>query len=193
MAFRRRFQAFLEALVLVLLGALALVVVAGVVFRKAGMALVWYDEIASILLAWLTWYGACLAALRRAHIGFPTLVERLDRPWRTAALVAREAVVIGFLAAAGWAGWRVLVVLEGTYLVSLPWMPAHVTQSVIPIGAALFIVAELLALPEVLRGAPATDAGPTGAVAGEAGPGVDRDPGPADERADDATPRDGAP
>jgi len=142
MTFRRRFQAFLEAIVLGLLAALALVVVLGVGFRKAGLALVWYDEIASILLAWLTYYGAGLAALQRAHIGFPTLVDRLDRPWRTLALVVREVAVMGFFVAAAWAGWRVLVVLDGTYLVSLPWMPARVTQSVIPLGAALFIVAE---------------------------------------------------
>ena len=73
---------FLEGAVLVLLAALALVVVVGVGFRKAGAALVWYDEVASILLAWLTYYGAALAALRRAHIGVPTLAERLTGRWR---------------------------------------------------------------------------------------------------------------
>ena len=57
--------------------ALALVVVLGVVFRRLGAALVWYDEVASILLAWLTFYGAALAALHRAHIGFPKLVDGL--------------------------------------------------------------------------------------------------------------------
>ena len=67
----------MEGAVLVLLAGLALVVVVGVGFRKAGAALVWYDEVASILLAWLTYYGAALAALRRAHIGVPTLTQRL--------------------------------------------------------------------------------------------------------------------
>lgn len=184
MAFRRRFETFLEVLVLGLLGTLALVVVLGVVFRKAGGALVWYDEVASILLAWLTYYGACLAALHRAHIGFPTVVEKLGRPWRTAVLLVREVVVIGFFVVAAWAGWRVLAVLEGTYLVSLPWMPARVTQSVIPLGSVLFIVAELLALPEVLRGAPATDA--ISAPAVDAGPTPEGDE-PAAADADRAT------
>ena len=68
---RTRFERLLEAIVLVLVGALAVVVVMGVGFRKFGAALVWYDEVASILLAWLTYYGAALAALKRAHIGFP--------------------------------------------------------------------------------------------------------------------------
>jgi hypothetical protein len=37
-------------------------------------------------------------------------------------------------------------------LVSLPWVPQRLTQSVIPIGAVLFIIAELVTLPEVWAG-----------------------------------------
>lgn len=154
---RRRLGAFLEAVVLVLLAALAVVVVVGVVFRKAGTSLVWYDEVASILLAWLTYYGAALAALRRAHIGVPTLVERLHGGARVAAVVLAEASVVGFFLVLAWAGARVLTVLAGTTLVSLPWFPTSVAQSVIPIGALLFVAAELLSLPDVL--APPRDGG----------------------------------
>ena len=63
---------------------------------------------------------------------------------RKVLIVVREAVVIGFFVMVAWAGWRVMAILDNTYLVSLPWLPARVTQSVIPIGAVLFIVAELL-------------------------------------------------
>jgi hypothetical protein len=42
-------------------------------------------------------------------------------------------------------------ILEGTTLVSLPWVPARVSQSVIPIGAVLFIVAELMGWEEERR------------------------------------------
>ena len=41
-------------------------------------------------------------------------------------------------------------VLEGDTLVSLPEVPTTLTQSVIPIGAALFIVAQILSFPEML-------------------------------------------
>ena len=129
--------------------ALALVVIAGVVFRKAGASLVWYDEVASILLVWLTYYGGSLAALDRAHIGFPRILESTTGLVRSVLIVVREAVVIGFFLMVAWTGWLVLRVLEGTYLVSLPWLPARFTQSVIPIGALLFIVAELLSLIKV--------------------------------------------
>ena len=148
---RNRFERLLEAIVLVLVAALALVVVMGVGFRKFGAALVWYDEVASILLAWLTYYGAALAALKRAHIGFPNLVRRLRRPWRIPVVVGGEAVVIAFFLVAGWAGWRVLVILEGSAMVSLPWVPTRLTQSVIPIGSVLFVIAQLMSLPEMLR------------------------------------------
>ena len=124
--------------------ALALIVVAGVVFRKAGAALVWYDEVASILLVWLTYYGACLAALVQAHIGFPKLVSAAGPRLRVLLTLVREAVIVVFFLVVAWAGWRVLLVLEGTNLVSLPWVPTRLTQSVIPVGALLFIAAEVL-------------------------------------------------
>lgn len=132
------------------MGALAIVVVVGVGFRKAGASLVWYDEVASILLAWLTYYGAALAALHRAHIGVPTLVERLEGVPRTVVVLLAEACVLAFFGVLAFAGVRVLAVLGGTSLVSLPWVPMSVAQSAIPIGAVLFIAAHLLSLPDAL-------------------------------------------
>ena len=153
---RRRFQKglqrALESTVVVLIVALALVVVLGVVFRKLGASLVWYDEVASILLAWLTFYGAALAALHRAHIGFPKLVDGLGPTLRRPLILLGEAFVLIFFLVVAWAGWRVFGILGGEMLVSLPWVPQRLTQSVIPIGAVLFIIAELVTLPEVWAG-----------------------------------------
>jgi len=144
-------EKLLENVVLVLMAALALLVVVAVLFRKAGAPLVWYDEVAPILLAWLTYYGAALAALKHAHIGFPKLVASTPRKFRPVLIAVRETFVVAFFSLAAWAGWRVMLVLDDTYLVSLPWMPARLTQSVIPIGAVLFIVAELVAVVERLE------------------------------------------
>ena len=148
---RAKFERLLESIVLILLGSLAALVVVAVLFRKAGASIVWYDEVASVLLAWLTYYCASLAALKRAHIGFPKLVLAAPLGLRRVLYATREIIVIGFFAIVAWAGWQVLMVLEGTYLVSLPWVPTQLTQSVIPIGAVLFIVAELLSFIDVLR------------------------------------------
>lgn len=134
----------LEAVVLLLMSALALLVVAGAAFRKAGASLVWYDEAASILLAWLTFYGASLAAFKGAHIGFPGLAEAVPPRLGRVLRILREAVVVGFFALLAWAGWRVMEVLQGTSLVSMPQLPAAAAYSAVPIGALLFIAAQLL-------------------------------------------------
>ena len=150
----RIFQTSMEAIVAILVAALALVVVLGAGFRKAGNALVWYDEVASILLAWLTYYGAALVAFRRGHIGVPMVVERLRGAARTWAVLVAEAVVIGFFLVLAWAGWRVQGALAGATLISLPSVPTALAQSVIPVGALLFIAAQLLSLPDALRAPP---------------------------------------
>ena len=150
---RRRFQkglqSALEFSVVFLMVALAVVVVLGVVFRRLGAALVWYDEVASILLAWLTFYGAALAALHRAHIGFPKLVDGLAPHLRRPLILLGEVFILGFFIVTAWAGWRVFGILGGETLVSLPWVPQRLAHSVVPIGAVLFIIAELVTLPDV--------------------------------------------
>lgn len=148
---RTGLERFLEAIVILLMGALAVEVTAGTVFRELGTPLVWYDEVASVLLAWLTYYGSALAALRRAHIGVPDLVRSLKPAFRLPLAVIAEAFVLGFFALLGWVGWSILPVLATDTLVSLPQVSVMYTQSVIPIGSALFIVAEALNLPRVLR------------------------------------------
>ena len=137
----------LEWATILLMIALTLVVIIAVCFRLAGASLSWYDEIAAVGLAWITYYGAALAALKRRHIGFDSVLLSLPRGLRLAGLALSEFIVIGFFVLMAWAGLEVLMVLEGMSLVSLTWVPIQITQSVIPIGAVLFIVCELLSLP----------------------------------------------
>ncbi|MBI4193729.1 MAG: TRAP transporter small permease subunit [Betaproteobacteria bacterium] len=154
---RAAYEKLLESVAFVLMVALAVVVPIGVTFRWAGASLVWYDEVASILLAWITFYGAALAALRGAHIGVPGLVEAMPRGLRIAVTLAAEGCVIGFFALMAWIGISVLDVLATDYLVSIPEVSVKYTQSVIPIGATLFVIAELLRLPALLRAAAGRD------------------------------------
>ncbi len=159
--FRQRYEQALEWLVIALMAVLALEVTAGVVFRSAGYSLVWYDEVASILLAWLTFYGSALAAVKRAHIGCPEVVALMPRRPRVLARALVEVLVIGFFALVGWTGYTVLGVLDTDHLVSLPAISVAWVQSVVPISAALIIVAELLNLPRALADA-GGDSGITG-------------------------------
>jgi TRAP-type transport system small permease protein len=148
---RRRYERLLEWIVIVLMATLAVEVTVGVAFRYVGYSLVWYDEVASILLAWVTYYGAALAALKRAHIGVPELVRRLRPALRLPLAVFAEACVVAFFVLLAWVGYAVLEVLAGDTLVSLPDVSIAYAQSVIPISALLFVLAELLVLPDVLR------------------------------------------
>ncbi len=134
----------LEIASICILASLAVLVIVGVVSRKAGYSLAWYDEVASILLAWLTYYGTALAALHRAHLSLPGFVNRTHGGLRTVLIAFRGLTVASFFLLTAWMGVKLLGVLGGTTLVSLPWLPLRLVYSVIPLGAALFLLAELL-------------------------------------------------
>ena len=147
---RRRYELVLEWVVIVLMAVMALEVTAGVVFRTFGASLVWYDEVASILLAWLTFYGSALASAKRAHIGCPEVMALLPPRVKFAMRIVAEILTIGFFALVGWTGYYVLGVLATDNLVSLPWVKVSWVQSVLPISAVLIIAAELITMPKVL-------------------------------------------
>jgi TRAP-type C4-dicarboxylate transport system permease small subunit len=153
------FEWILEWITILLMVGLAGIVIVSVVYRWSGNSLVWYDEVASVGLAWLTYYASALAAVKRSHIGVPGLVAAMRPKFRVPTVLFAEACVIGFFIALALLGLEVLEVLEGDTLVSLPEVGTEFTQSVIPIGAILFICAELLNLPTIIKeardGAPA--------------------------------------
>jgi len=141
----------MQHIVIFLMVILTVIVVVAVIYRKAGASLSWYDEVASVLLAWLTYYGAALAALTRGHIGFSGLLNAMKPALRIPFLILGEVCIFGFFILLAVVGIDVLTVLGGDSLTSLPWVPTRLTQSVIPIGAVLFIIGEALSLPDVWR------------------------------------------
>jgi TRAP-type C4-dicarboxylate transport system permease small subunit len=144
----------LEWLVIALMVGLAGEVTIGIVFRTIGKSLVWYDEIASVLLAWLTFYGSALASVKRAHISCPELIDQCPAAVRRALDIVAQVLVVAFFALLAWVGASILPVLATDYLVSLPKVSMSIVQSVIPISAALILVAELMHLWELLRAPP---------------------------------------
>ncbi|WP_088743942.1 TRAP transporter small permease [Cobetia sp. QF-1] len=141
----------LEVFTVGLLLSLTVIVLAAVALRTFGGSLPWYDEVASINLAWLSFYGACLAALKRSHMGFPGLIAKSPVALRSVLFVISELIVIGFFVTVGWFGYRVLDVLAWDSLIALPSIGLNVTQSVIPLSAVLFILCELLSMPQAWR------------------------------------------
>lgn len=153
---RRRYERALEWLTVILMAALAIEVTIGVIFRTSGYSLVWYDEFAAILLAWLTFYGSALASVKRAHIGCPEVMMMLPRKLKFAFRLLAEVLTIGFFLLMGWMGYQVLEVLDTDYLITMPSVPVSWVQSVVPISAVLIVAAELITLPKVLANSLAT-------------------------------------
>lgn len=153
--FRDRYGLFLEWVVMFLMVALAVEVTLGIVFRMGGSSLVWYDEVASVLLAWLTFYGSALASVKRAHIGCPEVVEQFPAALKRVVGIVGQVLVILFFALLGWVGLSIMPALTGDALVSLPWVPMNAVQSVVPISSALILVAELMFLIDMIGERPA--------------------------------------
>jgi TRAP-type C4-dicarboxylate transport system permease small subunit len=137
----------LEWITVLLMVGLTIVVIVAVIARLMGQSFSWYDEVAAIMLAWITYYGSALAALHRRHIGFDSVLLAIPGRFRMLAVLVGEALVLLFFVLMARAGFQVLEVLEGDTLTSLTWVPVQLTQSVIPIGAILFIICQLLSLP----------------------------------------------
>lgn len=159
--FRERYGHLLEWVVGALMVILAVEVTLGVVFRSLGRSLTWYDEVASVLLAWLTFYGSALASVRRAHIGCPEIIDQMSWGLRRRFSIVAQLLVIAFFVLLGWVGASILPVLHGDALVSLPWVPMSVVQSVIPISSLLIVIAEGTHLVDLViaRRPPAAAAG----------------------------------
>lgn len=141
----------LQLVTLTLMIALALVVIVAVAFRYSGHSLIWYDELASLMLAWLTFLGAALAALRNAHLGFNGLLYALPMGPRIGLFVLVEILFFATFAVIGWAGYRILDIFGGESLISLPFISRSVAQSVLPIGAGLVLLARAVSLAERLE------------------------------------------
>ncbi len=132
----------------VLLVALAVLVSVAAALRYAGTGISFYDEVAPILLAWVTFFGAALVALNRGHLGFDNVIRALPDWPRRIAFVISESLTVVFFAALAWGGYRLLQVMSGEHLVTLPWLSTGITQSVMPLASLAFIAAEMLTLPQ---------------------------------------------
>jgi TRAP-type C4-dicarboxylate transport system permease small subunit len=141
---------FLTLVVSVLMVTLFVEVTLGVIFRTIGQPLVWYDEVASILLAWLTFYGSALASFKRAHIGCPEIIAMCSPRYKRALGIIAQLIVIVFFGILGWYGMVIMPILATDFMSSLPDVSMAVAQSVIPISAVLVLIGEFLALYDLL-------------------------------------------
>jgi len=108
-----------------------------------------------MLLSWITYYGAALAALHGRHMATTSIVNAMPKTARILICLMTRALIITFLVFLAIMGFRVLEFISGMHLNSLPNFPRSVAQHVVPVGACLYILAELIRLPQSLREAAA--------------------------------------
>lgn len=149
--FERVLLRCIETICLSLLLLLTGAVIYSTTMRYLGASPSWYDEIASVLLAWLTYFGATYAIFLRTHMSFGGLVSALPRSAAIALALFSELLVIGFFAVVAWYGNAVLAVAKWDSLLSLRWMTLDIVQSVIPVTAVLMIIGTILTMPRTLR------------------------------------------
>ena len=136
-----------------LLAGLTAVVCLGVFFRYVlNSSLVWYDEFASYMLVWLTFYGTVVADYQRRHIGFDLLVNKLAPPARKVVDVAAELAVLGFQFVLFYYGWVLTERMGDETAISLPWVKVIWINSVLPITGGIMLVISLTRLISILSG-----------------------------------------
>ena len=146
----RKLIALLEWWSVVLLVLMVALVCVGVFFRYfLNASLAWYDEFASYLLVWLTFYGTVVASYRRRHIGFEVVVDKLDPTVRRMVDLLGECFVLGFQFVLLYYGWELMQKMGDDRAVSLPWVKMSWVYSVLPITGGLMLVISAMRLIDV--------------------------------------------
>ncbi len=131
---------FLEQLLTILVGALTLIVVAGVFFRYVlSDALPWTDEVSGYILAWVTFLGAVTTLERGTHINFDGILMVLPKKPRRVLETIGEVFLFAFLAVQFVFGFQVSTRLMNQTAISFD-MPMGIIYSIMPISGLLMML-----------------------------------------------------
>jgi TRAP-type C4-dicarboxylate transport system permease small subunit len=139
-----RFIAVLEWWATLLLVLMVILVCLGVFFRYVlSASLAWYDEFASYLLVWLTFYGAVAASYHNRHIQFGTVVERFTANTRRKIAIVAELFILGFNVVLLYYGWLLMQKMGDETAVSLAWVKMGWIYSALPITGGIMSLISL--------------------------------------------------
>ncbi len=148
--FFRRLIGLVEWWAVLLLILMVVVVCLGVFFRYfLNASLVWYDEFASYLLVWLTFYGGVVASYRRRHIGFEVVVNRFQPNTRRIIDFVSECFVLTFQIVLFCYGWLLVRKMGDETAVSLVWVKKSWIYSALPITGGLMFLISLMRLVDI--------------------------------------------
>lgn len=133
------------------------------------------DELACVLLVWISMLGAALAFGRGGHLGVDFFVNRLHPSARRAAAALVQGLIIALAAAVFVAGgWELASAQMGQELPTMRWLSRGEVYLALPVAGVFIILFSAEHLAAILRrpageGADAGAAGAGGAGTGTAG------------------------
>lgn len=129
-----------ETAVFVMLGAMVLIVSAGVFWRYGlNSALSWSEELVRYLLVWISFLGTTMATCQGAHIGISMLTDRLPERLQRAVALFVNLIVLVFLGVVLYQGVKILPVMAVRVAPTLG-VRMGVFYLVLPISAAIMIL-----------------------------------------------------
>ncbi len=129
-----------ETAVFVMLGAMVLIVSAGVFWRYGlNSALSWSEELVRYLLVWISFLGATMATCQGAHIGISMLTDRLPERLQRAVALFVNLIVLVFLGVVLYQGVKILPVMAVRVAPTLG-VRMGIFYLVLPISAAVMIL-----------------------------------------------------
>ena len=137
---------------IVLATAIFLIVVIAVVARYGfGQAVSWTEEVPRYLLIWISFLGAAACVLKREHVGFDVLLNKLPARLRRVVSAAISLAMIGF----GWVmlryGIEFVRDFGGDLMETIPYKN-YWYYPAMPIAGALIMVFALKVLVDDLLG-----------------------------------------
>ncbi|ETX06086.1 MAG: hypothetical protein ETSY2_19215 [Candidatus Entotheonella gemina] len=140
--FNNAIQTGFKGLVIGLLGAMTIIVIAGVFFRYVlGNALPWSEELAKFLMVWMTFVAAPIALRSGALVAIGALTDRLRGRTHNLMMLLVYAIIISlmvvFIKDGGFLTWNARIQRASTFNLSISYV-----YVAMPIGAfAIFMVA----------------------------------------------------
>jgi TRAP-type C4-dicarboxylate transport system permease small subunit len=100
---------------------------------------VWSEELSRYLMVWISMLGGAVAARRRMHFGFESLVAALPAALGRTARVAATLLAIVTFGYLGWYGFKLAHFNMLQVSPALEW-PMGVPYAAVPVGAALIVL-----------------------------------------------------